>query len=65
MPAVIRIEHIATRDTTVVVTRHRQDVPAGEPHTLVAEDRLAPGRAITLHLAAGEVVTVHEDSDHG
>ena len=64
MTAVIRIEHIATADTTVVVQRHRQDVQTAEPHTLVAEDRLAPGAARTISLQPGELVTIHEDPNH-
>ena len=59
MPSV-RIQHIASATTTVVVQRHRQDIPPGEPASLIAEDRLPPGHAVVVPLQPGEVVTVHE-----
>ena len=62
--AVVRIQHIATGDHAVVVRRHRLDVAGGEPHSLIAEDRLAPGAARTVTLQPGEVLTVQEDSAH-
>lgn len=60
MTSIIRIQHIATADTAVRVVRHRQDVPNAEPHSLVSEDTLGPGEAITLTLHPGEIVTVAE-----
>lgn len=65
MSATVRIIHVATGDAVVVVTRHRRDVPAGEPHSLIAEDRLAPGEPVTVTLAEGEIITLHEKRPHG
>jgi hypothetical protein len=64
MSATVRIQHIATANTAVIVTRHRQDVPAGEPHSLVSQDILRPGAAVSLSLHPGEIVTVHEERPH-
>lgn len=60
MTAVVRIQHIATVCTAVIVTRHRADVPAVEPHSLVSADCLQPGDAVSVTLQEGEVLTVHE-----
>ena len=60
MSAVIRIQHIATTDTTVVVQRHRIDVPPGEPHSLVAQDELHGGHAVLIKITPGETITITE-----
>lgn len=55
----IRIQHLGELGTVAVV-RHRIDVQHAEPESLIIEDRLAPGAAVTITLAAGEVVSVAE-----
>lgn len=66
MSPVIRIEQVASTGAAVI-TRHRSDVPAIEPHSLISESRIEAGQAITLSLHAGEVVAItrEEDRRHG
>ena len=59
----IRIENLSEVGE-VAVCRHRIDVQGHcEPESLIVEDRLAPGQAVTITLGAGEVVAVAE-GDH-
>lgn len=64
MSVSVHIHHIATGDSAVIVRRCRIDVPAAEPYTLIAEDRLMPGDSVHVRMAAGETVTLHEESPH-
>lgn len=63
MSSTVRIQHIATGDTTLQVQRRRADVDdSREPFALVSRDRLRPGQAITLTLHEGEFVVLNEVS---
>ncbi len=62
----LRIENIQCDARAHAAVRiHRQDVPAGEPQSLIAEIAVPAGEVVRVDVHAGAVVTVHEEFRHG